>query len=159
MRVASLVSSLLLFAVMLGGVSAEEPMAPVGGGPTAEELKEIAKIRAALGPEFHIASQAFGADVKVPAMEEAPKSESADVLAADSAASTFFSSLTPPSLERAAKFLTLAKSDLHTLSASTTDNTPAEAAELREIEKKCRELADQLERLAKLKAQKATQLR
>lgn len=159
MRVASLVSSLFLSLALLGVAASDERPSLEAGQPTAEELNEIAKIRAALGPEFRIASGAFGADLKVPVTADAPAAESPDVLAADSAASSFFSSLTPPSLERAGKFLSLAVADLHALSAKPDAATAEEAAELQQIEKKCQELADQLQRLQKLRAQKATQLR
>ncbi|PQO35555.1 hypothetical protein [Blastopirellula marina] len=159
MRVASLASTLCCSLVLLGTAAAEEPLSLDAVQPTAEELQEIAKIRAALGPEFRIASGAFGADLKAPPQAEPPQVESPDVLAADSAASSFFSSLTPPSLERAGKFLSLAVADLHALSAEPHDPSAAEAEELRQIERKCKELADQLDRLTKLRAQKATQLR
>ncbi|EAQ82573.1 hypothetical protein [Blastopirellula marina] len=158
MRIASIASTLLFLALLLTASTAEEPVSTPQ--PTEAELAEISKIRTALGPEFQVASQMFGADLPSSAPISDKSALETDVIDANSPAGNFYLQTTKPSLERAIRFLSIAESDLKALSTpSRNDKTAHEAQQLREAAQKCKQLADQLEEMAKLRAPKATQLR
>ncbi|MFI4876796.1 MAG: hypothetical protein ACIALR_15705 [Blastopirellula sp. JB062] len=155
MRAASFASTLLFVAVWFATLSAQEPEnLPI----SAEQQIEIDEIRAALGPEFRIASQAFGADVPAASPEQNPASAQ-EAFDADAAASSFFLGFTPPSFERAAMFVSLAQSDVESLTSRGKLSTKAETEQIHLLEKQCQEMADQLKRLRKLRSQKEAQLR
>lgn len=155
MRVASVISSVFLFTLLFATTMAQEPLlAPPTGGdqPTAEDLTEIAKIRAALGPEFRVASQAFAADL--PTAEPAPEITQT-AIDASSPASSIYEQTTKPSVERAIRLAKQAEHDLRLLATDPAYSyqpclTPYSAEEIAELQKaaeKCRELAEQLENL------------
>ncbi|UUO05979.1 hypothetical protein M4951_21750 [Blastopirellula sp. J2-11] len=159
MRVAPLASTLLFLALLLTASTAEEPVTPtplgIAAQPSAEELKEIKNIRAALGPEFRIASKMFGGALP-PAPPTVTDLDSDSLeLDASSPASSLYLQATKPSVERTIRFLKLAEHDLSVQSQCDCRGTSwcggcyseEEKRQLNEAAKKCQELAKQLESL------------
>ncbi|TWT33177.1 hypothetical protein [Blastopirellula retiformator] len=149
MRVASLISSVFLFTLLFATTMAQEPLlSPPSGGeqPTAEDLSEIAKIRAALGPEFRVASQAFAADLPASEIAE-PKTPAA--IDASSPASSIYEQTTKPSVERAIRLAKQAEHDLRILASdpSVSQYSTEELERLTAAAEKCRKLAEELESL------------